>query len=53
MAQGTAERTLQATDVLAIFVDLTSATGRFDGVVELDLCHLRYQGFFGLVSCIS
>lgn len=53
MAQGTAERALKATDVLAIIVDLTSATGRLDGVVEFDLGHLRYQGFFVLVICIS
>lgn len=53
MAQGTAERTLKAADVLAIGVDLTSAKGRLDGVVEFDLGHLRYQGFFVLVIWVG
>lgn len=53
MAQGTAERALKATDVLAIVVDLTGATSGLDGVVEFDLTDLYDQGVFGLVSCIS
>jgi len=53
MAQGTAERALKATDVLAIGVDLTGATSGLDSIVELHLGHLHDQGFFVFVICIS
>lgn len=53
MAQGTAERALGATDVLAIGVDLTGATSRLDSIVELHLGHLHDQGFSVFVIWIS
>ena len=52
VTQGTAERAIRSADVLAIIVDLTSATGRLDGVVKFDLGHLRDQGFFVFVIWI-
>lgn len=53
MAQGTAQRALKATDVLAIIVDLTGATSGLDSVVEFNLGHFHDQGFFVLGSWIG